>query len=769
MKRSTHRPLQALATAILAGAAALLLLPLSGPAGAAEGDASCGFDPARPSMCRFELAGGIVLESDSSNVRVHEDGVGFDVVGDVEIPTAGEPVVLGEAIVVFSMKPGGGRAFTYGTALMPFPRQGFLSAIEVSRQPMVSFGVRPGSEIGFTGAPVHPDRHYLYFYGNTILEAGYGAISMTTPGGTLSAVLDPSDPYFYIAGELIGLGGNDPEQEEGDDSEQAGEGDDSEAEEAEEGDGASLSAFAFSLHGQIPFTPLVTRGVEEYLPEFDGHVYVRGDIPLHAFLSLSGDTVFDIDPDMDGDHPFEPTFYDGSSRPDLAIGGNGTLAVGVPFLRFFEFGFDLGHATAVGMVSDLQPTQVVFSGEIGVDQSDIFGALPVSLGFPDPFALYGAYTESELGSFLHGEGALGLDPSAIGALFGVELGPISSSEAVMDVNSLGLTVQGRTSTSPLPALGFAEASVIAHVSPDGLDSYLAIEGDLRIDTFELRGGRFEAHLSNGVSVAGEVQISNTVFGMTGQFAPAGYTLTGEAMLADAVAVNASQTLELTNALLQNEQSRAALEDALAAANATLQGSLAAVNAAQAAVSLAQKEVNSLQSSINTQVSYRNSNYNSYRSWVNKSCKWYDAPCHATRAANISYYWGRYSYHVGVLATLSAAKSVADAALAMARNTLVTAQAGLAGAQAGVALLQSQLDALAAQIAALQAQLDALPDIEGELRPIVTATIDNGRLVGTVRAEWNGMQISEGRVSFASPAEACVTIPVPGVGELCSPL
>lgn len=64
MQRTTDRPVRALAIRALALAAGLLALPLAGPARAAAGDASCGEDPARPEICRFELAAGIAIEAD---------------------------------------------------------------------------------------------------------------------------------------------------------------------------------------------------------------------------------------------------------------------------------------------------------------------------------------------------------------------------------------------------------------------------------------------------------------------------------------------------------------------------------------------------------------------------------------------------------------------------------------------------------------------------------------------------------------------------------
>lgn len=254
--------------------------------------------------------------------------------------------------------------------------------------------------------------------------------------------------------------------------------------------------------------------------------------------------MLDVDPDEDGDHPFEPTFYDGGFA-DLAMGVNGELGVGIPFLKFFEFGFDLGAATTVVSITEADQ-RAVFTGEVGLDQSSFLGDLPVGIEAGGRIAIYGLFEDDLERSFIHGEGEMGLDPSAIGDLFGVDLGPIAAPQAQIDINAAGLTVTGTTSSSPLPILSVEDAGVEAHVSPNGLDSYLALIGDFRLDTFALRNGRFEAHLRNGVTVAGEVQIENTVFGMTGTFGIPGYSLTGTTELADPIELNLNETLELAS-------------------------------------------------------------------------------------------------------------------------------------------------------------------------------------------------------------------------------
>lgn len=181
---------------------------------------------------------------------------------------------------------------------------------------------------------------------------------------------------------------------------------------------------------------------------------------------------------------------------------------------------------------------------------------------------------------------------------------------------------------------------------------------------------------------------------------------------------------------------------------------------------AQNEVNRLAASVSWHRSMRDSYYRTYRSWVRKSCGW-SISCGVTRAAKISYYWGKYTYHRGMVTSVGLLKSAADTALRIARDALAAPQAILSTANAGVTRLLAELDTLAAITADVQARLEALPEIEGTLKPIVTIVIDNGDVTGTVVGDWNGQQITEGRVTFGANPVACLTIPT--MGELCTPL
>ncbi|HPG25586.1 MAG TPA: hypothetical protein PLW10_08135, partial [Myxococcota bacterium] len=679
-------------------------------------------------------------------------------------------------------------------------QMGFLSLVEVSRQPMVSFGVRTGEELAFTGAPLAPERSYFYFFGDSALEAGYGPISFSTGGELLSVVLDPTDPYFYVGAEMSGLGGDDSDAERGgadagdrrdgrgvggDDSAaggsqggragndgasdgSGGEGDAADAEtedesSEEEDDGVSIPGVAFSLHGYIPFEPLNDYGVEDEMPVFDGHLFVRGPIPLFQGLTLDGDTVIDIDPDEDGDHPFEPTFYDGSEFPDLALGGNGALSVGIPFLEFFEYGFELGTGTAAGRLGE-RDQRVVFSGELGLDQESFLGDLPIGIEAGGRVAVYGVFEDDLLASFIHAEGEMALDPTAIGRAFGVQLGPVASSEMVLDISALGLYAQGSTSVSPFPALGFAEAGAETFVSTNGLDSYFALRGAMALDGIGLENAEFKAHVRDGVTVRGAIFIGETEFAMAGDVGPQGYALEGSVALGEGVEMNAQETVALVDELLEHEDARKAIEDSLSVASVGLEAARWTAEAAWSAVEIAQIPVDELNGSIGFHDRNARANYDRYRSAKRRSCRWYQVGCALSRAWDITKYWSRHAYHVALAGSLRAALFVPEKALAAARNVAEQAESQLAAAKNGVDTLNERLDDIARLVADARRRLDALPAIEGEIVPIVTARIEDGRVSASVVGLHEGRVVTEGRVRLEAPAEACLDIPAQG--EFC---
>jgi hypothetical protein len=184
---------------------------------------------------------------------------------------------------------------------------------------------------------------------------------------------------------------------------------------------------------------------------------------------------------------------------------------------------------------------------------------------------------------------------------------------------------------------------------------------------------------------------------------------------------------------------------------------------------AQAEVNRLQGLIDAYGAEAAEAWRSYVYWRDLGCGFLDVACEANRVARAAYFYGRYSYWTGLRAGVAVPKAVADAALAAARAVLSPIETNLSNARSLVALLEDQLDEATAAVAAARAYLDTLPEIRGSLAPVVTIAIENGATSASVEARFRGRKLADGRVSLGSPGEACLTLPVAGRPELCSPL
>jgi hypothetical protein len=775
--------------------------------------------------CLVTIAPGLGLLAPRSDLFLHEDGQGFDLIGDASIPTGGDPIALAEASLTIRMGAFGGPVESLvGVALMPMPNGGFLGPVEVTERPYAAVGFAPGAELlalegPIADAPLHDDRSYFFFDAVARFAAELPPISMQTPGGAGVVVLDPTDPFFYVAGEVQGFGG-DGKKKEGDadgassdgsgasdgssasDGSASGDGsgasdgadaaagsdsgdassdgsdgaaaaddaaaDDpdavaSDAEASDDDDATGIAGFAFSLNGLIPFDPVLVAGIEDQMPSFDGHFFQRTSAPLSPLpIEATGEFVYDLDPDDDGDTPFTPEAF--AESPDLAYGINGSLEVGIPFLKFFSFGFPLGEASASIIVAE-DDMRAAFSGRVTADE--FLPGLPIPIRPSGDIEVYGLLAADDvLHSYIHAEGAMGIDASVLGSLSGVPLGELYSTDAVLHVDVLGLFLRGTTTTGIHPSVKLeGQTGYEVFIAPDGYAS-LKMFGNFVIGGERLENAEMIVDTS-GVRVNGRYLSGHTAFEMAGELRGDGYLLQGSAALADPVETNVQDRLALANEILAREETVAALELSLAAAQAGVSALLPVVETAQAAVDAAQAAVNSLNSSISYHSSKASSYYSSYKYWRSKSCKWYDAKCQATRASKMSYYYGKYSYHVSVRASLYVSRDAANAVLSEAKSKLAAAQSNLSSAQAAFTLAQEELQNGIAALQAAQAELDALPAIEGTLEMIATIGIENDEVWAGVEGVWNGQPVTDGSVELGNPGEACLVVPV--AGTLCSPI
>ncbi|MCB9723045.1 MAG: hypothetical protein H6748_03250 [Spirochaetaceae bacterium] len=752
------------------------------------------------STCTITIAPGLGLLAPRQDVLVHEDGRGFDLVGDLSIPTGGDPVALQEASLSVRLGVGDRVESLIGLVRTPMPNGGFLGPVEVTERPLAAMGFAAGRDLlaleGPIGdAPLADERSYFFFEVVARFAAELPPISMQSPGGAGVVVLDPTDPFFYVAGEVQGLGGDGQEKPDADasaDGGSAGSADGGADASAANGDGsapngdpnasadpnadpnaesqpedgddaAGIAGFAFSLNGWIPFDPVQTAGVGDRMPSFDGHFFQRTSMPLSPLpIEATGEFVFDLDPDRDGDTPFTPEAF--AASPDLAYGINGALDVSIPFLKFFEFGFPLGDASAAIQVSE-DDVRAAFSGLVTDDE--FLPGLPVPIRPTGGIQVYGVLASKDLlHSYIHAEGQMGIDAGALGRMTGVPLGELYSQDAILDITAAGLSLQGSTSVGIHPSVKLAgESGFEVFISPWG-ESRIAIRGNFIIAGEVLENAEMVVD-RNGVRVNGRFLTSGYAFEMEGELRGDGYLLAGSAALADPIETNAQDVLALTNEILAKREVVAGLEISLSVANDGLSAVLPAFQSASSAVASAQSAVDSIQSSINYHSSKASSYYSSYKSWKSKSCKWYDAACQSKRAYYISYYYGKYSYHVGVRSTLYVSRTAALEVLSFAKSKLDAIASGVSSARAAVNLAQQELDTAIAALRDAEARLAALPRLDGSLEMIATIGIENDEVWGAVEGNWNGQRLTDGYVQLGNPGEACLLVPT--MGTLCSDL
>jgi hypothetical protein len=703
-----------------------------------------------------------------------------------------------------------------GTERTAVPQIPFLSEFVTQEPPLSTLGLDLGAnlvgdDLGLSSdleAMLQPDRKYLIAHtvssGLSAQIPGLDFLKLSTGGDPTTFVMGAEHPFFYYEGEFSFPFGekkqsDDTQNDDGssstdDGSDQASndpntnpdasdpnatdpnadpndpqdpQQQEPQAAEQDEEPESEPPVFAVALDsdGHIPFTPLRKVGVESYMTGFEGHLYVRGPVPISALVELDGTVVVDLDPDEDQDHPFEAAYY---TSPDVELGGNGALTVALPFdfVDLSALGLELGDATATAKVSETED-RVVFTGV--VTSEGFLAELPIPIPIrPDArVEAWGRVSGTDpLGSYAHLEGAMGVSLSGLGALLGLPLGDLAAADAMLDVSAAGVTLQGSTHSSVHPSIASGALALMVHVPTQGNGGFVQLQGDVVIAGQEVRDATIRIG-ADGMTVNGMLLTDQYSFAMVGSFAAAGYRLEGSTSVADPIALNAETRAVAALALEIQRAALAGLQADLAAHQATLAAIQSDLSAAQSAVAAAQAEVNRLQTLINSATSSRNSAWNSYLSWSRKSCAWYDAVCQATRAANMTYYLGRYTYYAGLVTTYSAAKTVATAALSAAQAVLAGIQTQVTALQNTVASVQSQVNATANGVALAQAALDQLPDVGGQISPVVTIILENGIASGRVDATWNGMPLGGGTVRLSDPAEACVEIP--GAGPLCTPL
>ncbi len=380
-----------------------------------------------------------------------------------------------------------------GTAQVPFPDMGILAGAEIGTPVVADVGLDYGSNLADLEAPLKDDRQYLFFMFSAGFEASVGPIGFEAPGGqSVTFVLDPQDPFFFLTGGLPGL------------SDIAGVDD---------------LGIAMSLQGLIPFAPQTTWGIGDDIGNFDANLYLQGVIPFARLpLNLDGSLVIDVDANDDGNTLFN------SLAPDVEYGGNGTLNVGIDFLEFFSFGFELGNAS-LGLKTGEGEQNAYFSGMLAPDT----GFLPQELVPIRPSTtvnMAGLISDDIAKSFLRGEGEYSLDASSLSRLVGVDLGDLTATSATFSADRNGVRLTGLTRSSIYPGVGFdGDAQLDANFTGSPSDWSIGISGQMDIAGTPISQGQLNVS-SAGLTLSGDLVTPLTRVGMSGQIDASGIEMRG---------------------------------------------------------------------------------------------------------------------------------------------------------------------------------------------------------------------------------------------------
>ncbi|MBI1913166.1 MAG: hypothetical protein HYS12_00150 [Planctomycetes bacterium] len=134
--------------------------------------------------------------------------------------------------------------------------------------PEQTWGIALGKDLGYLGVPLDASVPYLYFHEQTGFSALYGSVTAQSQGNeTLSLVLDPSDPAFYVRVTTTSS--------------------------------VDLLAAGASSHGYIPFNPNTTPS--HATETIYGHLYSAGGVSLKRLpVEVNGAIVVNLDANQDG-------------------------------------------------------------------------------------------------------------------------------------------------------------------------------------------------------------------------------------------------------------------------------------------------------------------------------------------------------------------------------------------------------------------------------------------------------------------------------------
>lgn len=398
--------------------------------------------------------GPIVMWAHQNTVTEGDDII--DIEGDVALATADGFVIMTDADLRFSLNEAGDVRGITGFANVPLPEFGLLGGAGVSGFAQAVVGLGRGSVLADElDAPLDRGRDYLYFN----LEAAASIsvadfeLSKSAPGATV--IYDPTDPFIFMRGDLVGLGSLGPLEDIG---------------------------VGLSFGGHIPWEADV---MPEMFEKFDGHVFLEGTLSFPKVpLAIEGEGVMRVE----ADELFNETSL---------LGANGTTLVTHEIFGVFKLDLALADST----------TQV----EAGLDTKATFAGVPSSNFLTDgPISDNASYITGVVSSkldesYIEGTGDFSLDGVWITAHTPFVVGDVPLVDVVFRADPTGATLTGRVDLVPdLPGVALSagvEAEVF--IPADGSTYSLIFRGEMEIE------GVFYAEGSVGLGPLGLTVLVDT--------------------------------------------------------------------------------------------------------------------------------------------------------------------------------------------------------------------------------------------------------------------
>lgn len=277
----------------------------------------------------------LILKANNGSVIDAADGVGKRIKGSLYVENSkyGDiRISNGDFELTGGEESSTGLYFTgfQGEALLTLPEEGLLQNLEIPGLTAAPIGFKKGSEFDTENYawPVNEDRYYFFYENLNPLPVN---ITSSSIENIKKIAIDPTDPFFFVSGDIIGTPLGD----------------------------ISDAGIAISAQGLIPFNPKVSLH-DFRMDSFYGNLYIAGNVPLGKYpASFSGETVLSFDSDNNEDSDL---FFSGKSS-NFILGLNGTVNFEHETLDWMGISVELGNATLEYYMSRSGDTQLRWAAE----------------------------------------------------------------------------------------------------------------------------------------------------------------------------------------------------------------------------------------------------------------------------------------------------------------------------------------------------------------------------------------------------------------------